>query len=394
VDNEGNQLPYLDEMDELVISDAEVQKLTIMQGGVDFAIFHGLTLADVSTLRENEAAGNYRLVFWDSGSGTGMMYYWNNDHPDEKKRALFRTPDFKRAMSHAIDRSTIQRLVYYNTGFPTTGTYSPKAIEFNFSDEAKALFAEARDAYVEYSPEKAMTLLDGIGVKDADGDGWREFADGSRLEVRVDVQADAGRECISTLEIAAEGWRAVGLNIVINQMPPADFSTTWNNGQGEFRTNWEIGNGPDHLTNATWLVPMEPSRWSPLSGNRLLLVGTEREDTETDKSPWDRSPARFASTERDLIGEPIWNLQEIYARAVVETDAVKRHQLVWQMIRIHIDDGPFLLGTVANYPRLIIVGNRLENVPEHDELKTGGFVNPWSTPFPAMTYPETYFLKA
>jgi len=63
----------------------------------------------------------------DSGSGTAMMYFWNYDAKDDKLRSLYRMPEFKQAMSFALDRPTIQQTVYYGTGILTTGTMSPKA---------------------------------------------------------------------------------------------------------------------------------------------------------------------------------------------------------------------------------------------------------------------------
>ncbi len=364
VDTEGNQLPYIDRIDEIQVEDAEVQKLTIMQGGVDYIHFHRLALADVSVLKENEAKGDYEVRFWDSGSGTGMMYFWNHDVQDENLRALYRDVRFKRAMSYAIDRATIQRVVYYNTGMLTTGSMSPKAIEFNFNDEAREMYKKQRDAYVEYDPEKAKALLDEIGMKDVDGDGFREMPDGSKYELRVDNAADAGTECLSVLEITTQNWMDVGLNVVINQIPPAEFGPTWRNGELQFRTNWEVGDGPDHLLYPSWVVPNETERWAPLCGRRLELQGTEAATQEKDAIPWERKPPRFNDDERDLIGEPVWKLQELYEVAKIEVDEMKRMSLVWDMINIHIDDGPFYIGTVANYPRIIFVSNKLMNVPQ------------------------------
>jgi len=393
VDTEGNQLPYIDKIDAEFVEDAEVQKLKIMQGDIDWAHFHKATLADVGTLKDNEDAGNYEVRFWDGGSGTGQMYFWNHDHPDDKLRELYRTPKFKQAMSFAIDRPRIKKVIYYETGMMTTGTMSPKAIEFNFNAEAQALYQEARDAYVAYDPDKAMALLDEIGVVDSNGDGYRQFPDGSPLEVVVDIQADAGDAAVRTLEITSQNWMDIGLNLVINQMPPTEFGVSWQAGQLSIHCNWEVGDGPDHLLYPSWVVPNEPARWAPLSGNRLLFLGTEKEDSELDKSPWDRQPPRFASTEQDLIGAPVWRLQEeLYKAAMLEPDAIKRMQLVWDMVRIHIDN-TFYIGTVANAPRIIFVSKDMINVPYREDLAMGGFVNPWIIPYPALTNPETYAFK-
>ena len=199
------------------------------------------------------------------------------------------------------------------------------------------------------------------------------------------IPADTGDVDVQVLELVEPGWEAAGLKIVLNPMAPGDFDTMWQAGQGNFRYPWGVGDGPNHLLYPSWLVPNEPARWSPLSGRRLMFVGTEREDTELDKSPWDRDPPRFASTERDLIGEAVWKLQEIYEAAITEPDEIKRHHMVWDLIRIHIDDGPFFIGTVANEPLPIIISNDLINVPARDELALNGFICPWIIPSPAIT---------
>jgi len=69
-------------------------------------------------------------------------------------------------------------------------------------------------------------------------------------------------------------------------------------------------------------------------------------------------------------------------------DDIERMELVWQMNEIHMTDGPYFLGTVANTPRIIIVSKNLTNVPMREQLKLGGFCNPWIIPYPAVTTPR------
>lgn len=394
VDTEGNQLPYVDGMDIVASPDAQFFLLQVLQGSVSWEVYtYQLTLADIATLKEGEERGNYEVRFWDTGSGTGMMYFWNYDYFEDKKRELYRNPKFKAAMSLAIDRPTIRRIVYYDTGIPTTGTMSPKAIEFNFNAEAQAHYEKFRSLYVDYDPERAKALLDEIGVKDVNGDGWREFPDGSKLEVKVDLQADAGQECLKVLEITEKNWKDIGLNIIINQMPGAEFGPAWRAGKLEFRTNWEVGDGPDHLLYPSWVVPDETERWAPLCGQLRLVAGTELANTEKDKSPWDRTPPRYNPDDPQYKGTPIEKLHALYDEAIFTVDEIKRMELVWQMNEIHMTEGPFFLGTVCNTPRIIIVSKDLENVPTRDQLKLGGFCNPWIIPYPAITNPETFSFK-
>jgi peptide/nickel transport system substrate-binding protein len=393
VDTEGNQLPYVDGQDWTCVKDKEVQLLQIRQGSIDHAHFHSQTLADIATLKDNADAGNYEVYLWDSGSGTAMMYFWNYDAKDDKIRELYRNPKFKQAMSFALDRATIQKTVYYNTGILTTGTMSPKAFEFNFNAQAQDYFKKARDAYAAYDPDKAKGLLDEIGCKEG-ADGKRTFPDGSAFEFRIDVPADAGKECLDVMELAKKNWEAVGLNVIVNQVTPTAFTPGWYAGDLTFHTNWEVGDGPDHLLYPSWVVPNEPDRWAPLCGRKLQFEGTAQESSEADVSPWDRQPPRFNSNDAAYKGTPIEKIHEIYRKAIIETDEVKRAEYVWQMWDIHISDGPFFLGTVANYPRIIVKSKDMTNVPTKEQLKLGGFVNPWIIPYPAVTNTETWSWKA
>jgi peptide/nickel transport system substrate-binding protein len=389
VDTEGNQLPYIDGEDWTNVQDAQVELLQVRQGSIDWVHFHDFTLADISTLKDNEAAGGYNTLLWDGGSGTSMMYFWNYDHVDPKMRELYRTPAFKQAMSYSLDRATIQKTVYYGQGFITTGTMSPKAFEFNFNAEAQAYYKKARDVYAAYDVAKANSMLDELGLK-AGADGKRTYKDGSKLEVRIDIPADAGKECLDVLEIAKKNWEVVGLNVVINQVTPTAFDTQWKSGKLSIHTNWEVGDGPDHLLYPSWVVPNEDSRWAPLTGHVLADAGTPLETSDTDKSPWDRAPARMNKNDKEYQGTPVQKIHQIYAKAIVEPDEVKRASLVWDMWNIHMSDGPFFIGTVANTPRIIIASKKLINVPKKEELKLGGFVNPWIIPFPAVVNTETW----
>ena len=51
-------------------------------------------------------------------------------------------------------------------------------------------------------------------------------------------------------------------------------------------------------------------------------------------------------------------------------------KLVWEMNEIHMQAGPFFVGTVCNTPRIVIVSKKLEMSPPCEQLKLNGFVNP------------------
>ncbi len=392
VDTEGNQLPYIDRLDEAAIEDKEVQMLTIIQGGVDYLahVHHRGGLADIAPLKAGEKDGKYRVILLDSGGGSGHYYFWNWDAPEENYRWLYRNPKFKMAFNHLRDRERITKTLYFGYGELTTGTMSPKAIEFNYNDEAREWYKKQRDCYIQYDPEKAKRLLDEIGVVDKNGDGWREFPDGTKLELRADFNATASKTWMDGHEITIADFAKVGLKMVTNQMPDAEFGQFWPSGKGHIRGNWGVGDGPDHLVYPSWVVPNEPNRWAPLCGNYYLARGTDKENSEKDVNPWDRTPPRWIADEKEQIGEVVLKLQELLDTALAEPDAMKRMELVWQMIQIHIDQGTFGSGTTANTPVIYIYGNNLKNAPAREETATGGFCGPWIVPHPAIHNPETF----
>jgi peptide/nickel transport system substrate-binding protein len=136
-----------------------------------------------------------------------------------------------------------------------------------------------------------------------------------------------------------------------------------------------------------WLMPMEPTRWAPLQGQWYAVRGTAQARQELDEDPYERTPPRMEPEP----GGPIDRLWKLYDRARVETDAVRRNRLVWEMVRIHIDEGPFFMGAVANFPQIEVVKRGLRNVPQREELARQGFVNDWEYPTPAAYDPEAWY---
>jgi len=327
------------------------------------------------------------VILWDGGSGTSSMFFMNYDMKDEKMRALVREPKFRQALSLAVNREEIQKALYFNTGELTTGTLSPKAKEYLVNDEGKKVYRDWRDSYVKHDPEAAKRLLDEIGVVDKDGDGFREMPDGSPLRIRLDYPADTDQEHISKNEYLVRDWEQIGIKAVQNPVAPEAFSDQWKAGELFAHSAWEVGDGPNHLVYPQWLVPIEPERWAPLEGQMYNVRGTPAEKQQLNLDPYKRTPPRMEPEP----GGPIERLWKFYDQTKVEPDEMERTRLVWEMIKIHIEEGPFFMGVVANTPRVILAKKELRNVPRKENLALGGFANPWIHPTPAVYDPECYY---
>jgi peptide/nickel transport system substrate-binding protein len=389
VTKDGDQLPYIDEIVINNVQDAQVGKLQVQQGKIDYCqgYFTQIDLSDVSSLSQNKAKAGTDIVLWDSGSGTGSIFFLNLDYPDAKLRNLFREPKFRQAISLAVSRDVIQKSLYFQTGYPTTGTLSPKAIEYQVNSQGVKNFQAWRDSYVKQDVKKAKALLAELGLKDTNGDGFVEMPDGSKLTVRIDYSADISQTEAAKDNQLVQDAKAIGLRMTRNPVSPQSYADQWEAGQLMSHTNWEVGDGPNNLVYPQWLVPLENTRWAPLEGQYYAVRGTAAQHTEANVNPWKRKPPRLAP---DTNG-PIAQMWDLYDQSKIEPDFMKRTQLVWKLMKIHVDQGPFFTGTVANYPQVVIAKTDLRNIPRKENLAQGGFVNPWIHPTPAVYDPETWY---
>ncbi len=389
VTKDGDQLPYIDNVNITLYQTAEVAKLTVQQGKVDFCHgpFNQITLSDVSTLNSFKDKANFKVILWDSGSGTGEMFMLNLDYPEKKYRDLFNDKRFRKAISHASDRKTVNKTLYFETGEITTGTMSAKALEYHVKPNGPSMYKSWRDSAKDYDVKKAKALFAELGLKDVNNDGYLEFPDGSKLTVELPYSADASKTAQAADDQLVSDMKKAGLRMVRRPVPPQSFGDQWTSGQLMARTNWDLGDGPNFLVYPQQVVPLDNSRWAPLQGNWYAQAGTGKTKTELSVDPWKRHPPR-REPEAD---SPIAELVKIYNQTKLEPDETKRHQLVWKIIKIHIDEGPFFMGSTSNYPQVVTSHVDLRNVPETEDLAQHGFVNPWVVPAPAVYDPECWF---
>lgn len=390
VDRWNQQLPYINTIKVTNYQDQEALKLAYTQGKVDYV--HGghapIAPNDYATLKAGETTGDYKMWFWDSGSGTGSMFFFNHDHPDDEIRTLIRNPNFKRALSYAFDRSTVRKLLYYDTGEETTGTLSPKGKNFQVG-KGPQIYKQWRDSYIAYDPGKAKKMLDDLGLKDVTGDGFRDLPSGRKLEITLDFHSDASTEHITKNDLLAKNWNSVGIKTTPNPVPTTSFNTQWAAAQLMSYTDWEVGdNAP--LIYPGWVIPVENSHWAPLHGTWWGFRGTATLQNELDVSPWKRNPPRMGPQDKAFfpVVQQLWDL---YNKARLEPDEMKRNSYMWEVFKLHIDQGPMFLGTTANWLRAVIAKNGLKNVAKREDLTLHGWVNPWIHPTPAAYDFEAYF---
>jgi peptide/nickel transport system substrate-binding protein len=201
VDAEGNQLPYLDGVEIRLVQDVQVLNLMALEGSFDWQFKDVVSLDQLALYRENEERGGYRLIEVKSPVSAFAAYYLNLSHENEALRALFHEADFRKALSHAINRQEIVDLVHFGVTTPR----QPAPFETTpFYSEALA------NAAIEYDPERANALLDGLGLTERNADGIRLLPNGEPL--RLLIQGPAGRQArLDATEQVARYWTDIGI---------------------------------------------------------------------------------------------------------------------------------------------------------------------------------------
>ena len=126
-DTKGNRLPYLDELDFLFVPSADAQVLRFQSGETD--IITRLGAENFSVLARQQRG--YTMADAGPGLEYNFLFFNLNDLGDKSspelasKQKWFREVNFRKAVSAAIDRQAIVRLVYQGRGAALWGPVTP-----------------------------------------------------------------------------------------------------------------------------------------------------------------------------------------------------------------------------------------------------------------------------
>ena len=366
VDTEGNQLPYIDRLDVEIPQGnaAELVALKGIAGELDMQV-RDVNLLDVPLVLENQEAGDYRVIMWSRGDYAWPWIIPMYDYPDEDILDLMYMKEFRQAMSHAINRDRINEITSLGLATARQFSLSAESPEFQ-TPEGQEFYQKWAASYASYDPELAGSLLDGIGVVDADGDGWRDRPDGSALELIVDIPA-ADTGSIDRMDLVKEDWEAVGLKTVLNIIAWELVSARHLAGEIMIRA-WGSA--------AAWGLVSAATVWTPIEGVTYSVGGARIGDYYN------------SGGERGVAPRPgsmLEQLQDAYTELISIVDPVEREAKLLEAYQIHIDEGPITIGTIGEHPSPVIVKNNFRNVQDF------GLVAGWDLAFPGTADPEQFF---
>jgi peptide/nickel transport system substrate-binding protein len=210
VDEQGNQLPYIDTMVGSNYQDNESRTLAMLNGDLDYIT--------------NPPPGD-RTLFYDavaegkpiaiknpkSDGGNVASLHFNQTFGDPVKAQVYGNKDFRIGMSYAINRPEVIEVVFAGQGEPAQ--VAPL--------KDSPLYIEGMDTqYTEYDVAKANEHLDKV-LPDKDANGMRLGPDGKPFQIVFTVQNDLGFGTfyVQLVELLIGYWKAVGVDVVLNSQP-------------------------------------------------------------------------------------------------------------------------------------------------------------------------------
>lgn len=208
-DTAGTRLPYLAEVVFLFVPSADAQVLRFQSGETDIVSRLG---AENFAVLSRQSRG-YTLA--DAGPGLEYNFlFFNLNELGEKaseearrKERWFRDANFRQAVSAAVDREAIVRLVYQGRGAPLWGPVTP----------GNPRWLDARITHPQRSLERARQLLERAGFKStSSGDGEPTLTDseGNRVEFSI-ITSSSNAERSKMAALLQDDLRQLGMKVQV-----------------------------------------------------------------------------------------------------------------------------------------------------------------------------------
>lgn len=331
VDQRGRQLPYIDRL-VMVLADKAVISVKASTGEADLQARY-LSFDQVSFLKRNERSAGYRVYLWSTASSAAVCLYPNLTTNDPVMRPLLLDRRFRRALSLAIDRDEINKILFFGLGVIGQHTVlrSPATQE------------DSRMAYARFDPGQANRLLDEIGLTARDKQNFRIRPDGRRLDIIVETGGES-TEQVDVLELVADTWRQIGIELLIRPSQREVFRRRVSSGEAVMSvSNSDLFGLPTADMSPNWLAPVgsEQLQWTQWG----LWYETRGKSGE--------EPPPVAR-----------RLAALYDQWLRSTDRAERARIWGQMLDINAEE-VFTIGILGGTLQPVVVKNGLRGVPEH-----------------------------
>ena len=357
VDTDGNQLPYIDKIQMTLAENLEVANLRAIAGEYDEMGRH-MDVAKLPVFLENQQKGNYKVVLDLSSDAANVAIHVNQSfEADAEIRKWITNVEFRRALSMGIDRDQFNEAFFLGMATPSS-LMSEDGSPENAGPEWRTKWSTLDIA-------QSNAILDKLGLTKKDNEGYRLRTDnGQRLRIEVTTVAAAFLPYAQMMEMVAQHWKKIGINLDIKDTERALSVRKVANNEQQLYV-WGGGNA-DIFMWPRHDMPAEPNE--PFSGTLYALwyasngaQGKAPEDPELLKA-YDmlRKGSGLVTEERNKLG---------------------------QELKKQIVDQQWVMGTVGFAPVLRVIGNKMANVPDRYVWRARNRT-------PGANMPPTYYFKS
>ncbi len=246
VDSIGQQLPYVDYYEVILLGSREILEAKAISGEYNM----GGAWADLASfplLVENADKAGYTVrmypgLLW----GGSVSWAYNYTSKDPVLRQIFNDLRFRRAMSHAINREEFGEV--FNLGLTEPRQASPPA-DWSFYDES---FGRK---YLEYDVDLANQLLDEMGLAWNDDRTHRMRPDGKPLILQTEIGQEGHRP--GEWEFIVRYWSKVGVEVKFKQVDQALYAQHLLANDLDIGT-WGAGGPPESVSHAIYPIRLVP----------------------------------------------------------------------------------------------------------------------------------------
>jgi peptide/nickel transport system substrate-binding protein len=335
VDSDGNQLPYLDEIEYKLSTWADRDGQAVAGTG-DFSNLEQAENFVAALQRAAQPNSPARLAFgartigyslYPNLSGNG----WGDpDARSQAVRELDRNEDFRKAISYAIDREHLDQSLVKG---PFTAIY-PGGLY-----AGTAYYDKASTVYYPFSVDSAKALLKEAGLTDTDGDGFVNFpasakgVGGQDVQVTMLVNSD-----YQTDKSVGEAVIAAMQDIGIKVVPDIVAGNQWNDLQASGKFDWMI------------------------MRNQAELVSVVQQTADLAPTGPQTSPFHRAGTGDTVDLLPFeQQMVDVVNKFISEPDPAKKADLMKQYQKLYTQN-VYTVG-LTQYPGALIVNKRFANIP-------------------------------
>jgi peptide/nickel transport system substrate-binding protein len=230
IDTAGNQLPYIDGQDRLLMSPDTI-RIMLPAGELDAGL-QFTNIDDFQLYRENEQRGNFRTELWiDARGQVASNFKVNLNLHDSRKNEIFNNLRFREGLSLAINRNAINDVIWRGLATPRAATVSPSV---SFYEDWMG------NHMAQFDPQLANRKLDEAGLIWPSGQEFRTYPDGSPFELIVEFTTFEGSAAI-VAEMVQQNWQAVGIRMNLRSIDQVLFNEKNSRGELEFVV-WNMDN--------------------------------------------------------------------------------------------------------------------------------------------------------